>query len=453
MTAVRKKRKSSLTLKGFWRIALPPLVVAAATVIFMMRYQPAFSQANFYAEDGNVFTNTVLTHNPVETALTGFNGYLVVGQYIIAEAAVDAASALGMHFYQIPAVIAFFSCLFLGLTVALPYILFRRQLGQIMALVAVLFGAFTPMPSSDYVVIGTLGNLKFAFLYWAFLFVLYRIQNVKNTKKVVLSDAVLLLSILTYAPAAALLPFALWPYKDSILKAVRSKKDMYKLFRTRTFTSLIVLSGISAVYLSVVILRGVPPIPGYLDGPYHARATMKIAFHSTWYAWLFVLVDKMRDLVAAGLIALVIYIGLRFKNNREVFLLGAWSILVGTVSFVVNRPGIGDFFMQYANGPDQFFYAQRLVFTFMIIWMFAAYFKALTAEGKTVYLAVIILLFLCVVRYAGSFGANQSQYSAILPANKTIPEQCANTHNSTIVVGLYPSQQWHWTLDRNTACK
>ena len=89
------------------------LIVMLATTIFALRFTPAFHDTNFYAEDGRVFTQTVLQKNPAETILTGFNGYLVAGQYALVEAAVAANTLLGDGFEGIPVKLAFVSCLFL----------------------------------------------------------------------------------------------------------------------------------------------------------------------------------------------------------------------------------------------------------------------------------------------------------------------------------------------------
>lgn len=430
------------------------LVVLLASAIFAIRYQPAFVDANFYAEDGKVFISNVIKENPVATLLTGFNGYLVVGQYVIAELAVDIQQILGLHFYQVPVIIALLSCLFLGITVSLPFLLFRKQLGATMSLLLVLFSAFIALPSSDYAIIGTIGNLKFAYLYWAFMFVLYRVTNAQSRRRVLASDAVLLFSVLTYAPAIALLPFGLIPYRKEIIEAFRNR-NVAPLLRPEVL-SLFVLGCVGLLYMVIVFVRGIPPMPGYLDAPYKPVATMKLVFHSTWYAVLFPLVDKMRDSMVLGLLALTTYLGLRHTRNRLVFALAGWAIFVGTASFVINRTGISDFFLSYAPGPDQFFYAQRLIFIFLLFWMFAAYFNKQSLELRAVYAIVILFFLFAVVRFTGSFGGNQATYASIGDARAVVSRACADataTKSQDVTLSLYPSAEWQWTINTRVACR
>ncbi len=115
-------------------------IVAFATLIFALRYRPAFDMPNFYAEDGRVFVNNILHKNIIGSLFTGFNGYLIVGEYLVLDVAVAIYRLFDMHFYQLAYVIPAASCLFMGLTVSLPYILFRKELGKPLALAAVALG-------------------------------------------------------------------------------------------------------------------------------------------------------------------------------------------------------------------------------------------------------------------------------------------------------------------------
>lgn len=454
---VKRIKKTNDEGKGFWwryqHLILSLLVVVAASVVFAFRYPPAFTDANFYAEDGKVFTNAVITKNPVQAALTGFNGYLVVGQFLMAEVAVDAQQILGMHFYEVPVIVAGISCLFLGLTVSLPFILFRRELGTIIALLLVMLGALTPLPSFDYAIIGTIGNLKFAFLYWGVLFVLYRIYHSENKTKVIISDTVLLFSVLTYAPVVFLLPFAFWPYRKRIIKAIQDKT--VTIFKSFEIVSLLVLCSVASIYVAYVLIRGIPPIPGYLDGPYNSIATPKIAFHATWYALMFPFVDKIRDSMVIGMLLLTTYVGVRYKANRLVFVLASWAIITATTTFVANRTGIASLLMQYAPGPDHFFYGQRLVFLFLLAWMFSSYFNKQKIETRLVWLYVILLFTLSTLRYTGSFGSNSITYDKIGDARALLTSACKtqSTTEGNITFDLYPSNSWQWNIKKTVACE
>lgn len=451
-----RSKKSSKDIRGLWSryqyVIVSLIVVMVASGIFALRYTPAFTSPNFYAEDGRVFTKTVLDQNVVTAAFTGFNGYLVVGQYELAEVAVATQSALGLPFYQLPVVIAVVSCLFLGLTVSLPYILLRKQLGVPLALTAVVLGAMTPLPSFDYAIIGTIGNLKFAFLYWAFILILYRNYNFRSLKKCVVTDTILLLSILTYAPAAALIPFALWPYREKILLFIRKKHKISVLTDDKQLVSLAVLAGVVAIYLGVVLIKGIPAMPGYLDSPYNAKATLKIAFHSTWYAWLFPIVHTMRDSIVLGLLGLTAYAGLRYRQNRFIFIFAAWAIATSIGSFVINRTGISSFFMAYIPGPDQFFYAQRLIFMLICLWAFRPILQWAGKLDKAALLLVFALFMIWSHSYTGSFGGNEISYKNMGSAKQNLDQAC-KVKGKTITMQNYPSTEWQWVISKDIACQ
>ncbi len=245
------------------------ILVLSATFILALRYRQAFLPSNFFAEDGNVFVDGVYKHGYVGALFQLFNGYLVLGEYAVAGIAVLAQSVFGLPFYTLPNIIAVVSCLTLGAIVSAPFILFKKELGVTLALVAVLLGALVPMTMFDYAIIGTIGNLKFAFLYLAFLLVIYRIKHKGETKKLLVVDALLLLCVLTNITALLVLPAALIPYKDDIFVAFKRNKTSQN---TR-------LNECCGVGCSIVPIRngGVPP--------WHTRTTWisRLAISAAFY--------------------------------------------------------------------------------------------------------------------------------------------------------------------------
>lgn len=432
------------------QILIPILVILVASLIFALRYIPAFSIPNFYAEDGKVFTDVVLQHNPLEALFTWFNGYLIVGQYVLVELAVGAYKLFGMSFSDLPLVLAAVSCLFLGFTAALPYLLFKKQLGAKLSLLAVLFGAFVPIPSFDYAIIGTIGNLKFLFLYWAFLFCLYRNLHATNEKKTIFADSILLLCVLTYAPSMALFPFLLWPYRDEIKKAFKTKS--LKPFLQPSIISLFVLCLIAFLYVVVVLVKGIPPIPGYLDTAYDIRATPKIAFRVTWYQWLANIAPTMRDSAVIGLLLLLSIVALRVQKSRFVFIFGMWAIFASTISFVVNRPGISEYFLYYGPNPDQFFYGQTLVFMFVCAWLIKDWFNRLKVVDLLLVLMGIALFMWWSINATGSFGKNRVIYERLGTAESNIEKACNKAKDQKVSIQSYPTEEWKWKIDRSIVC-
>lgn len=433
---------------------IPIVVVLIASAIFALRYLSALEIPNFYAEDGMIFVDNALRNNILESTLSAFNGYLVVGIYIPVEISVFIYEVFNLHFYQLATVLAVVSCLFLGFTVSLPFILLRKQLGVTLSLVAVVLGALVALPLSDYAIIGTIGNFKFLFLYWAFIFVLYRNFHHEDVKRTIATDVALLLCILTYAPAVAMLPFAIWPYKKRLLSLFSNKKRRWSSLMQPYIISLLVLCIVSAIYLLVVYLKGIPKIPGYLDTPYQDVATLKLAFRSTWYAWLYPIVATMRDLVVIGLLGLTLYFGLKDRRLRFITIFASWTILVATVGFVYNRPGISDYFLTYGHGPDQFFYAQSLVFLLLTVYLAKPLIDKLSKRGSVILLVGFVLYLIWSISFGSSYGAHAINYRELGTAEQNIEHVCSRQQGSEFVTfQVYPFSSWKWTLDRDIACK
>ena len=432
----------------FGHILVSLTLIAISALIFASRYQPAFQIPNFYAEDGAVFVNHVIHKDFISSTLSGFNGYLVTGQYLLAELAVGIHKISGLPFYELPKIIAIVSCLFLGATVSLPYILFRKQLGETLAIATVIVGAFVPMPAYDYAIIGTIGNLKFAFLYWAFLLILYRQRIMGATKKLIIVDLLLLLCVLTNVLTILLLPLILLSYKREAISFLKLKKIRTVL--SPHMIGLFILAAISFIYLLVIYFKQIPKLPGYLDTPYQLSATPKILYRVTLYSWLHPVTSTFRDVLTIGLVSLFSIYSLTNRADRKVFIFGSWAILVATLGFVINRPGISDFFVKYVSSPDQFFYTQSLIFIFMSCWVLKKYFTNTLRHN----LLLILITFLFVwwaAPYSSSFGRNQAIYSNIDTAQQNVTAGCQIPGDNIIFI-IYPSVQWNWTVPRSIAC-
>jgi len=435
--------------KKYVHVLIIIIILLLSSATFAWRYFPAFEIPNFYAEDGKVFVDNVLHKNPLQAILTAFNGYLIVGLYALVEIAVFLQRLLGLSFVDLPILLALMSCLFLGLTSTLPYILLRKQFGVISTLLMVVATTLVAVPSFDYAIIGAIGNLKFLFLLWAFYFILYRNASPYNLKRVIFADALLLFSVFTYAPAVALLPFALWPYR----------KDLFTFIKKRNFkalplgiVSVFTLAFVSFVYLLVVYVKEIPVLPGYLDTPYQVGATVKLMYRTTFYGILTPLTGSMRDLITIGLILIVSFMGLRWRNTRFITLFGLWSLFIATVAFVANRQGISNYFMHYGPNPDQFFYAQTLIFTFLLIVILRRKVNSLSRDGKVITIVLICLLVWWNLPAIGSYGKNRALYEHLGTSQTNIETACKTQTGKYINFQIYPSAEWRWTIERSMAC-
>jgi len=314
-------------------------------------------------------------------------------------------------------------------------------------------GAFVPLPTADYAVIGTICNLKFVFMYWAVLFVIYRKLHANDAKRAVTADFVLLISVLTNISVLFILPFILWPYKKHFVQTLRTR-SLKGLIRP-PIVSAVLLLLVAAVYAVVVYLKGIPKLPGYLDSPYHWVSTIKIAYRVTLYTWLYPLTSTMRDFLTLSLLGLFGYFALRKRENRYVILLCFWAIAVATVSFVANRPGVSDSFITYqtiSTNPDNFFYSQNLVFLFATIWLIKVPKGKLSIRQITIALSLVVLFLLWSAPFGSSFGRNKSYYQHIGTAQQNIESLCA-LKTDKINIPLYPNGDWYWLVSAKEACK
>lgn len=426
------------------------LLVVTATFIFAKRMPLAFELPNFYAEDGNRFIDDALKNTTPSTLFTSFNGYLVIGQYLLVEIAVAIYEIFNIPFYKLPEVMAWVSCAFFGITATLPFILLRKHLGVVVTLLMYIATCLVALPSSDFAVIGTIGNLKFLFLLWAFYFILYRNFNYRDLKKTVLADVAIVFSVLTYAPAVALLPFALWPYRQSIVAGVR-QRNISPI--PRELIGLIVVGMVCFVYLVIVYMSGIPKLPGYLDAPYVRGATIKILYRVTFYEVLNPLTSSMRDLVTLGLVGITAYLGLLKQQTRFITLFGFWSVMIATVAFVANRPGVSYAFEDYGPNPDQFFYSQALLFTFVLIVIGVTYAKKFSASGRIVLSILVGILIWWNYPTIDSDQVNKPTYIQLGSAESNLAQECKTTNAHEVEFQIYPSELWTWKLDRNMACE
>jgi hypothetical protein len=67
--------------------AVGGLVFTVAIAVMYWRYPQAFSRANFYAEDGDVFIATLRQHGLLQALAAPFNGYYLWGLYLLGKLA------------------------------------------------------------------------------------------------------------------------------------------------------------------------------------------------------------------------------------------------------------------------------------------------------------------------------------------------------------------------------
>lgn len=430
-------------------------VVLAAAAIWAFRVKIFFSMPNFFVEDATVLFDAVYTRNPIGAILHPFNGYLIVGQYLLAYVAAGVNLIFGNHLGNLPVVTAVISCLFLGLVASLPYLLFRKQLGKALALALVLFTALVPMYSYDYAIIGSLSNLKFAFLYIAFLLVLYRQQTLKLWQYV-LVDALLLLCVVTNAPSAFLVPFVLLAY----IKDWKKYRKFKVTAKNVPVYSALAITGLAGLYVLAAVVRGIPHDPGYLDTPFRLQSLLPFIERNTTYAWAYPITGLFNSyfvtLLCIALTVGGVMVFRRRAHDRFALLFALWAVGISTALLIYTRSGLGDLLQTYGHkgGPDQFFYAQNMIVIFITGWLARDWLRSLARNGRIAVAAAAVLYLAFAIPYGTSFGGSAIVYKEMKPIDYNLAKACREyAKQDKVIIQVYPTPYWQWRVDRHRACE
>jgi hypothetical protein len=431
-------------------------IIVAAALIFALRNLYAFTSPNFYAEDATVLFSHIFTGNPLRVLVTAFNGYLIVGQYLLAYLAAGLNFIIGNHLDMLPTVTATVSCTFLGFVASLPFILFRKKLGVPLSLLLVLLTALIPLASYDYAIIGTISNLKFPFLYIAFLLVIYRLTTKDlNFKQYLLIDVLLFVCVLTNATAAFLVPVILFAYYQQLRDLIARKK----INLTAPMIGAIGLTILSGLYVLVAVVKGIPKIPGYLDGPFNHQAILPIIDRSTFFGIAYPITSTFNTYFVIALLivtfTLMTWLFIKKPETRLMLFIASWAIFLGTGLFVLNRPGIGDLYLNYMHkgGPDQFFYAQNMIFIFALGWIGRDFIKKLFNKHAFIVGTVLVLYLLLALPQGTSFGQSAVIYKDMKPIQSNIDKACRQyADQDKVILQIYPTTYWQWRVDKKLAC-
>lgn len=459
-----KHLKNSLTfLKSplILRISISLGVFLAASFLAYIRYTTYIDAPNFYAEDGSIFAKTIMEKGFLEALITPFNGYFISGLYLLESFGFIINDLFfNESLLSLPAAFGIASYLFWGFLAVLPLLLFwnnfKNKAWPILLSISL---AFLPLPTYNYAIIGTIGNYKFAFLFIAFLLLIKRLQMKPSGKGIHFIDAALVLCAFTNAAIYLLLPFALltyWPGRSRVLTAGFWKK----LLRSRGFLSLLIVYAFAALQVLYIIAQGgIQDTPGYLQEPYQWAKTIEIFLHRSILFPLdhLFLKDLSNILVVAGtaVLGFILY-KLAKREHRNVLFLGLFAILGSVLLFVVQRPGVSHHFTGYtSSGPDQFFYAQNMIFLFVIFYIFGKFLDERTKRFDVLRAGLFILLS-CIT--LGSIIGNDINRGELMNRSTgslgyAIQEQCRlNPEATKVTVPLYPVGAQSLTLPTKPYC-
>ena len=401
-------------------------LVAAVFAFFVWRHPNNIIASNFYGEDGSVYLQNIVTRGWLRSSIRPFNGYSIVGLYALCGLGWFINLFLGGTIFTMSAAFAVAAILFMAAVICLPFLLFRKRFGTFKIFLVIVFSALMPLPVTPHVVIGTIGNQKWVFLYFAFLLMVYRATNYKKLSifKYVIVDIFILVCAYTNSAVYLLMPIPVLPYlfdyiKDrKRLKIIPYIKSLLKFTSIQSFLLLIILLIPQLLY---VVVRGIPELPGYLDTPFEHPKAIEVFINRTYiFGVTHYINSHMGDVAAFLLFGFLIYYGWRKLRGdaRLVFFAGIYSAGMTSLLFAINRPGITHFFYHYSSGgsgPDQFYYTQTLIMYLPIVLLGAAMLKELrnkilrTAFKSSLILFVIFSGFLSISRYGG-FWKNASEF-------------------------------------------
>jgi len=447
-------RKAVSYLNKSWVLFL--IFSLVGTFIFFLRFPNNFFEPNFYAEDGSIFMVNIEELGFLKALLTTFNGYYVFGLYLLEGAGYAINFFSSGHFIDLARSFSLTSYIFLGTICALPILLFRNKWGLLTTSLIFILSVFIPMPSFDYSIIGTIGNLKFIFVYIAFLLLIYRhFVPEKKLTRIICIDIIIAICAYTNVVVYLLMPFAILRY----LPFLNPKKIKIKeLIKLHSFQSLLVLGLLLIPQIIIIKIFGLPSMAGYLDTPYQWSSTINLfIFRPFLYPVLLCLTKHMTDAIVIFLFFLLsIFLWLTLKKHKEIFVFGYFTIFLITLLFVVNRTGVSALFIGYlSGGPDQFFYTQNLIACFLI-GLSAPLFLRHIRKILPIQISSLIILGLLVLFYipsAGTYGKNDFMQSTVKNIYTQAQHECSQ--NDSINIQLYPAKIDIFqlkNLNRNKTC-
>lgn len=445
-----KTDKQSKFRLPFWALYIK--LLAVAFIIFFLRFPGNFTQPNFFAEDGTVFAENIIEKGLPGALVTPFNGYFIWGPYLLAGLGMVINLLTGSgELVNLPASFALVSYAFLAFCATLPVLLLRNILRIRWLLLMAAFICFVPLPGNDYSIIGELGNLKFAFVYIAFLLLVARHNTRSNSKIVWLLDAGLLVCAYTNITVYLFMPFALVKYWPDLKK---HPSKWIKLLKDPSFVSLLVLGGLLLPQLILAKVAGIPAQPGYLDMPFEKQKTIEILLARPYLFGIFYgIYRNLNDtlvIVLLGITAAVAWWATR-KQNRVYVIFGSFCVFVTTLLFVVKRPGVSAFFFGYkSGGPDNFFFTQNMIMAVVAVFVMAG-FAELYTKFSTHVLITGLLLVISLVPVARNYSRNDFMPRTVGTIKANSKRLCASRENQ-LVLPIYPVKGFTYTLRRDELC-
>jgi hypothetical protein len=457
LKTINQKKFYNFIIKN-QRIILFAICFVVSLIVLYYRYPAAYQKATFFAEDGDVFTKNIFEKGYLQGIFTRFNGYYIVGIYMITTVPIMIYEALNLNFYQIPKLIVIMSFLGFAFISTLHILIFYKKFDKATHILLTMILVLMPFGEHDHIMLGVIGNLKFSFAYVAFLLTIYRIQENKiSLLKALIIDSIILLCCYTNISAYIFLPIIgldyLWRfYKEYGLQVSKLKQFIVKNLTVLSYMSILLLSLVQVI---IIKLYGLPKFEKYFPGPYDYSKSIEIFLGRTYFAILHQFYESLNDLLIIVITVLLGIIVVKFYKRISVTILSisAYSIFFLTFLLVLGRPGIHIFFGDYPEygGQPQFFHAQNLIFSFIFVLVFYQIIKGI--KKKTIRYILVVIMFLFVLIGIPSLNSfkKEAEYNSGNIWQNTY-NACSINNDEKVQIPIDPPGISYLIIDREIAC-
>ena len=160
----------------------PFLFFIALLVLSIRRFPPNLFEANFFAEDGLVFWSN-FQHEGITSFITPFNGYPLVGIYILVFIAESMRFVVGGPITEAAFFLNFVGYAAWALLCFAPFVLLKKYFQNWVRLSLSLLFLLVPLDHYDFAILGVVGNLKAGFLPLSVILSLYILREESQSRR------------------------------------------------------------------------------------------------------------------------------------------------------------------------------------------------------------------------------------------------------------------------------
>jgi hypothetical protein len=301
----------------------------------------------------------------------------------------------------------------------------------------------TPLSGWNYAILGTIGNLKFGFLYIAFLLMIKRITEYEWTR---INKIIYICCIFTNPMAIIFLPGFLYSRESQFTK---KRMDLIIAF--------------ALVLVTIIIVRTAAryPLPDeYASGAWTSTQFLEVIIGRTVFFALAADFYQNLSTFIVGLLFLIVFATSLSRNNRNRFygIVAIGTAITASLILMFTRGGLNLFYNGYKDpGPAQFFYPQNMIiiFAFIILLGGSNFYSKKQLRWKFVSSSFLLLLYLLFNMQGIGFngigvnGAWQTEKGSI---NQNLQKLCNSRESKEINIPIMPGEPWVMSMPRNEVC-